>query len=40
MTILFDDGEGNAFVSLTPEQHLMITPGSVRMNPIAGTLGK
>ncbi len=40
MTVLFYDGEGNAFVSLTPEQHLMITPDSVRMNPIAGTLGK
>lgn len=40
MTVLFDDGEGNAFVSLTPEQHVMITSDSVRMNPIAGTLGK
>jgi phenazine biosynthesis protein phzE len=37
MTVLFDDGEGNSFVSLTPEQHLGITDEKVMMNPIAGT---
>lgn len=40
MTLLFHDGKGNSFVSLTPEQHLMVTPDEVRMNPIAGTLKK
>ncbi len=40
MTVLFYDGEGNSFVSLTPEQHLGITDEKVTMNPIAGTLKK
>jgi 2-amino-4-deoxychorismate synthase len=40
MTVLIDDGEGNSFVSLTPEQHLEVTDTTVTMNPIAGTLKK
>ena len=40
MTVLVDDGEGNSFVSLTPEQHLEVTDTTVTMNPIAGTLKK
>jgi phenazine biosynthesis protein phzE len=40
MTVLIDDGEGNSFVSLTPEQHLEVTDSTVTMNPIAGTLKK
>lgn len=40
MTILFSDGEGQYFVSLTPEQHLMIQDNEVTMDPIAGTLKK
>lgn len=40
MTVLFDDDEGNSFVSLTPEQHLGITNEEITMNPIAGTLKK
>ncbi|MDD2694048.1 MAG: chorismate-binding protein [Candidatus Gracilibacteria bacterium] len=40
MTLFFSDGEGEYFVSLTPEQHLMITPDRVTMDPIAGTLKK
>lgn len=40
MTVLIHDGEGNSFVSLTPEQHLEVTDTTVTMNPIAGTLKK
>ncbi len=40
MTVLFSDGDGQYFVSLTPEQHLMITHDKVTMDPIAGTLKK
>lgn len=40
MTVLFSDGEGQYFVSLTPEQHLGISENTITMNPIAGTLRK
>lgn len=40
MTVLMSDGQGNYFVSLTPEQHLQITSSETTMNPIAGTMRK
>jgi phenazine biosynthesis protein phzE len=40
MTMLFSDGQGQYFVSATPEQHLAITEDTIVMNPIAGTIRK